>query len=527
MNAFTIGLSALAAGRQGLDLAGQNIANASTRGYTRKTANLATRTVDGTNGTGVGITSYTRYNAPGLQSALRSGDSGNASVAVRLDVRRQVESALPSGAGGIADRAEAFATLAGQLTTRPADPTARRQVIAAAQDLAGQFRGASGDLDRLRSSVGGQIVSAVDEVNTYATSIADLNRRISVIESAGGQALELRDQRDRAIDDLSSRIDIRTVDQPNGVVNVIASGAAIVVGEFANRFETRAGAEGRLDVVEAGQTRALGFHAGTLGGLLREHNVDLPATRQRLDELADGVASQWDRIQATGLGLGGPVTSAPGGRGVADPDAPLAGQTSISSGSWVISVTDLATGARTNVTVPVDPSTQSLRSLAAEIANRTNGRVSGSVNAETNSLDLTAAAGFAFDFAGRAEDSNATAVEDPDGAGVLASLGINSLFTGRGAAGIAVRPEFGVRPVTTRRVTDRRRRGRVEPASVCGHARHTHFFRGHEDVFPGDDRSHGRSRRDGLRPERRPFRHRRRPPGLVRAAAVGLGRGRE
>ena len=112
-----------------------------------------------------------------------------------------------------------------------------RPIVASAVELARQFNSAATDIDRLRHDIGTQIPRVVDEVNTLATRIADFNTRIAIREKAGEQANDLRDQRDQIVNSLSKLVDVKTVDQPYGVVNVIASGAAVVVGEFANTFQ--------------------------------------------------------------------------------------------------------------------------------------------------------------------------------------------------------------------------------------------------------------------------------------------------
>ncbi|MBX9582783.1 MAG: flagellar hook-associated protein FlgK [Gemmataceae bacterium] len=443
MNAFPIGLSALAAATRGLDLVGQNIANANTPGYHRQRLDFSSRTTDGFNGTGVEITGMTRYEAQAVRTAILRGNSDQADATTRLDIRRQVEATLGAGPGGIGGAFERFFNQVEGLTARPDDPAVRRPLIAAAGDLARQFTTAAADIDKLRADAGTEIRKVVNEVNDLTGRIADLNGRIQVVVQRGDQANDLMDQRDRLIDELSQRVDVRMIPQPYGAMNVMGTDTALVVGPFASQYSIGSDAAGNLTVTQQGSSRPATFSSGTLGGLVREYNTDLPATRSRLDGLARELMGRVNALHATGIGTDGPFSSLAGSTPVADPSAPLAGQNlwfPVQAGTLTVSVTDAA-GNRTNTAIAFDPATDSLQDVAAAFGGIPG--LTASVNATTGQLTLTAAAGYKFDFAGR--DTNPAgggAVADPDTTGLLTALGVNNLFTGTSAGDIAVRPDL-------------------------------------------------------------------------------------
>ena len=448
MNGFSIGTSALAAGQRGLDIVGQNIANSVTPGYHRQALNLTNRVTGDTMGTGVDVASITRFTAGPVRTAILSGNSDQAAFDARFAIRSQIESTLGAGEGGIGDQLSNFFNQVEQLTARPDNAAARRPLIAAAGDLARQFNSSAGDIDRLRADIGAQIPGEVNEVNEFAKRIAEFNLKISFREQIGDSASDLRDQRDQLINALSERVDIKTVDQPFGVVNVIANGAVVVVGEFANTFQVGPNGSGGLVVTQTGSAQPVNFKTGSLGAKLQEYNTDIPATRARLDDLAGAFISRVNAIQATGVGLSGPITSANGTTSVTSAAAPLntAGLPfAAQAGQLTVSVTDTATGNRTNTTISIDPATQSLQDIATALSGIPG--LSSSVNATSNTLSLQAQSGFTFDFAGR--DTNPPgggAVANPDTANLLPALGINGLFNGTNAASIAVRPAIVADP---------------------------------------------------------------------------------
>lgn len=444
MNAFPIGTSAIATGQRALELIGQNLANAATPGYHRQAVNLVNRVSGEVQGTGVDVASLTRFTADPVRVAIVTGNADQAAFNTQLDIRRQIELTFGAGTGGVGDQLNSFFNQVEQLTSRPDSTAARRPIIAAAQDLARQFNSAAGDIDRLRNAVGGQIPAAVEQVNDFAVRIAELNTRIAIREQSGDQANDLRDQRDQIVNNLSKLIDIKTVDQPFGVVNVIASGAAVVVGEFPNSFQVSPGPSNTLVVTQAGSAQPITFKSGSLGAMLDEYNNGIPATRARLDDLAGQLISRVNAVQATGIGLGGPLTSTTGTVSASSSTVPLNAANlpfPIQAGQLTVSVTDTATGNRTNTTIAIDPATQSLQDLATALSGIPG--LSASINLPSNTLEIQAQAGFAFDFAGR--DTNPPgggAVANPDTAGLLGGLGINGLFAGTNAVGIAVRQEI-------------------------------------------------------------------------------------
>jgi flagellar hook-associated protein FlgK len=453
MNSFSIGISALTVGRRGMDLTGQNIANATTPGYRRQTLGLASRVTAGY-GTGVEVSAINRFTAWPIRTAILTGNSQQSAASTRLDARRQIETAFGQGENTIGGKLQDFFNKVERLTSKPGESAVRRELVSAASDLARQFNGVSGDIDRLKADVGRQATQTVDEVNSITSRIADLNGRIYAVEVRGEQANELKDQRDQLIDDLSQRMDLRTVDVGNGVVNVMGRDTTMVVGEVATKLAIGANASNQLEVTVAGTTTPLRFDGGSLGGLMKEYNQDIPATRGRLDAMAAEFVKRVDKVQATGLGLDGPIASTVGTRPVADPTQPLATQNlpiGMTNGTLRISVTNTGTQTRVGTDIAIDPSTMSLNDVAAAITAGTGGQVQATVDTPQNVLRLQAQPGFAFDFAGRPDSPPAAVFATPttadtDTGGALAALGVNGLFAGSSANDIQVRPEFTADP---------------------------------------------------------------------------------
>jgi flagellar hook-associated protein 1 FlgK len=73
-------------------------------------------------------------------------------------------------------------------------------------------------------------VSLVDQVNTVATNVANLNTNILAITNSGGSANELMDQRDQLVTQLSGLVGATARVRDNGTVDVLVAGNALVSG---------------------------------------------------------------------------------------------------------------------------------------------------------------------------------------------------------------------------------------------------------------------------------------------------------
>jgi flagellar hook-associated protein 1 FlgK len=189
-------------------------------------------------------------------------------------------------------------------------------MIAAAQGLVGRFQSIDGRLNEIRDGVDTQITSTVGTINSYATQIAEVNKRIVLSQAAGaGQpANDLLDQRDQLIADLSKEIRVSTVPQSDGSLSVfIGSGQQLVVGTnpFALAVVQSAADPARLTVgvaLPGGGSVVLSeslLGGGTLGGLLGFRSQTLDEAQNALGRVAIGVAATINQQHRLGQDLTG------------------------------------------------------------------------------------------------------------------------------------------------------------------------------------------------------------------------------
>jgi flagellar hook-associated protein 1 FlgK len=101
-----------------------------------------------------------------------------------------------------------------ELMKDPASDTTKAQFVGYAGSLVEYFNGLAGNMEALQKDVNQEIKLKVDEINSLAGQIANLNKQINTIELAGTTANELRDKRTVLLDQLSEIVDIEVTETP-------------------------------------------------------------------------------------------------------------------------------------------------------------------------------------------------------------------------------------------------------------------------------------------------------------------------
>lgn len=227
LNIATSGMNAYNAG---LNTTAHNISNRNTKGYTRQSVQqqakipLSLGTSYGMLGTGVTATDIVSSRDVYYDYKYRKSNAVYGRYDTLDHYLENIQSYLyskDSESGGITNALDSFFKTISQQTTDASDTTMRRQVSGAADTLMSFMRETANNLQTAQKEINTQIKSTVDQINTYARQIASLNKQINTLEVNGGTANDLRDQRAKAVDELSALVDVEVVtDSPkdgNGV----------------------------------------------------------------------------------------------------------------------------------------------------------------------------------------------------------------------------------------------------------------------------------------------------------------------
>ncbi|WP_338467669.1 flagellar hook-associated protein FlgK [Novosphingobium sp. ZN18A2] len=308
---LSIAASGAKAARAALDVTSQNIANASTEGYVRRSASLEEVAGSGSIGrigdislSGVRVAGITRNADAFRQAEVRRTGSDLSRADAELSGLEDVQSALEQS--NLYDSITGFEASLSQLAQDPTDGSLRAAAIEATRSMADTFNLASQGLDAAGSGLQFEAADGVANVNTLAAELARTNLRLSRAADAGSDRATLLDQRDQLLKQMSDIAGIATTFSPtDGTVQVQlgdAGGPVLVNGGNAATLSSTTAADGTLSFDVGGSAVALS--SGSLAGqglaLARIAQV-----RTDLDGLAASVTTTVNAAQANGAALDG------------------------------------------------------------------------------------------------------------------------------------------------------------------------------------------------------------------------------
>ena len=309
---YSIGTSALDAAYLALRTAGNNVANASTPGYSRQTVMLSAQTgaqIGGMYvGQGVAVSDVQRVYNSFLNSAANNAQAAASSADARAAQMNQVDNLFSDPTSGVGAAINSFFQQVQSLSQQPSDPASRQAMLSAANQLAAGFADAGSTLQQYRTDTDTQINLQLDSANRYATQIATLNNQIALAQGSGHQPNDLLDQRDTAIRNLNQAVRVTTVPQSDGSINVfLGSGQALVVGAQSMQLGSQVDPTDPQSIqitVKGGATTSVlspsMVGGGTIGGLLQFRLQDLPTVENELGRLAVTLTDQVNTQQKLG-----------------------------------------------------------------------------------------------------------------------------------------------------------------------------------------------------------------------------------
>lgn len=307
---ISIAKSGAAASRAALDLTAQNIANASSDGYVRRTlsvaelgANSSAASPTGINLAGVRITGVTRNADVFRQSEVRRTGADAARASAEVQGLENIESAVEQT--GVYDSIVAFEASLQQLVSDPTDGSLRAAVLEQGRTLAETFNVGASSLDAAGEGLRFEAQNGVDEVNRIAGELARVNLRLARASDASSDQTTLLDQRDLLLEQLSGHANVSTSYNHDKTVSVTIGGTAgqtLVAGGNAATLTMETAGDGTISFTLGGNPAAIS--SGALAGK-SQALTQLADTRSQLDALAGEIVTLVNTAQAAGADLNG------------------------------------------------------------------------------------------------------------------------------------------------------------------------------------------------------------------------------
>jgi flagellar hook-associated protein 1 FlgK len=319
-----IGKSGAIAARVALDVTAQNITNASTDGYVRRSVQIAEVSAVGGAGrigdvslSGSRVDKVVRNADAFRQSEVRRTNADYSRADAEVNGLQNVEDALEQS--GVYDAVVGFEGTLQQLASDPTNSSLRASVVESAGTMSRTMQIASQSLDQAAQGLQFQASDGVNQVNTLAGELARVNLRLARAADASSDQTSLLDQRDSLLQQLSQYVDVTTTIKPDDTVQVRiagASGPVLVDGGAATPLGMSTASDGTISFSLGGSP--LSPTGGTLTGnqLALAKFKDIKAG---IDTIAKSVIDTVNAAQASGAALdGSPGTPMFTGTGAAD-----------------------------------------------------------------------------------------------------------------------------------------------------------------------------------------------------------------
>ncbi len=314
-----IGSSGITAYQRALATVSNNIANATTEGYSRQDVSLTTNAPRrvGTNylGTGAVLEGVRRQYDAFVDLNLRSSNSDLKAQEPLVTYVNRLIDIMGDESIGLTTAMNQFFEAGRDLATDPASTVQRSTFLRNADGLASRFRQLDGQFELLDNETRQAVQSDIGKINSFTAQLAQLNRQMTRHSSEADQPSELLDQRDKLLRELSSLTGIKTRFEQNGTV-LVSVGDTISQGVLVQGNKSRdigladevGGQAGKLQFVidPYGDTEPLpNLLSGHIGGVLTFREQVLKPAVESLDNIAQVMAEQVNAAHRNGIDIEG------------------------------------------------------------------------------------------------------------------------------------------------------------------------------------------------------------------------------
>lgn len=331
---LSIGSSGVLAQQKLLWTTSNNISNINTQGYTRQSTTLYTNTT----GLGVGMSQTNRLLDLYAQNEVRRDTSDFKYYQSAYNQLATTDQLLSDDANSISKALNNYFKAFQSTNESPNTDASRESLMSQIKGISNRFQTISSSLNKQYTTINNKVEGEVKSINDLLSGVNELNQQIA--KSGGnsdGTELNLVDQRDELIRQLSEKMDIRTIAQSNGTMLVnLSTGQSLVLAGVAASLSVT---QGNPDVTQTGLQLTIGTSktslntavGGALGGLYEARNGLQPVQRevgQLAVALSDAMNSQNKLGMTLNNQLGSDLFTLPTSKGL--PDANNTGTGAIS-----------------------------------------------------------------------------------------------------------------------------------------------------------------------------------------------------
>lgn len=315
--------NAMQTARQGAEIAGNNLANASNPIYARQRVKIASAvaipTDKGPQGSGAevarieqvrdhaidkqlveekGVTAFLEAKQRGLQMA-------ESSLGQSLD-RQSVDAGDAYSTYGISEGVTDLFNSFQSLSASPTSTTERQTALYSAQKLTDKFKSVDRRLDNLRSSLNKEIKADIANANAKLEQLAHLTSSIGNTELVEGAANEIRDVMVDTLEQLAGFVNVTTSTNDDGKMSVFISGEEFITDNvMTDVMKVVTDGNGYHSAASSSSGIAINLTSGKIAGAIDARDGGVVDLRESLNTLASELITQVNALHTTGYDLSG------------------------------------------------------------------------------------------------------------------------------------------------------------------------------------------------------------------------------
>jgi flagellar hook-associated protein 1 FlgK len=309
---LSIGATGVRAYQTALTTTSENIANAGTVGYSRRTTNfneVAAPSTNSkvTNGLGVIVSGVSRASDIYRSAEVRTAGADLARSEAGAAWLDRIDGALSGNKLG--DRLTAFFTSTKAIAADPSALAPRATTLEAAQGVATAFSATGAALSAAASDLDSSADSAVTQLNGLSAALAKVNGGLSRSQSGSAASSALLDQRDQILESMSAITDVSVSFDSIGRATVKAGGdggPTLVQGVDSATVTYVRNDQGAVSFAAhfGNSISTLSPSGGALAGYA-DGAQKIAAAQGQLNDQAQAFAEGVNAVQAAGVDLNG------------------------------------------------------------------------------------------------------------------------------------------------------------------------------------------------------------------------------
>ncbi|MBD3670062.1 MAG: flagellar hook-associated protein FlgK [Gammaproteobacteria bacterium] len=315
-NPLNVGISGLLSSQRSLAVVSHNVSNVNTDGYSRQRAIINSREPSysgaGYIGNGSNVVDTRRLYDSFLQNQLQVNVSSGEYHSVDLDYASQLDNLLADVNAGLTPAVQSFFEANQGVTDDPTSVPARQVMLTEGEALVSRFHIINDRMQDLRENINLELRNVIPEINSIAEELASLNEAIAGSPGRANGILpnDLLDRRDQALVELAEYVNVQTVEQSNGSLNVYIGNGQGIVTDFKSNALTIEPNVYDSSEVEVGYTIGANqinistlISGGKLGALLNIRDELLDPIQNSLGRIAFAMEDTYNAQHRLGMDL--------------------------------------------------------------------------------------------------------------------------------------------------------------------------------------------------------------------------------